>query len=101
MSEIDPETPRVIQLPTDLEHSLQQATAQSAASLVALRRTLRRHVRAERSSGISLVDIERGIRAMLARADTRSRDAAKPGHTPGTLSAQIFEWSEAFFRQSD
>lgn len=100
MSETDLQVPQP--LPRELEQALQLATSNTIASLVALRKALRQHVRDERSRGVGLVDINLGVRAMLTRVEERSpRAAIKPGSGRGTLSAQVVEWSEAFFRQVD
>jgi hypothetical protein len=100
MSESDSGSPPI--LPAELERALQHATSRTLASLVALRKALRQHVRSERVQGISFADIETSLRVLVLRAEGESKRHAgdQHAHHP-SLSDQVIKWSEGFFSQID
>lgn len=86
-----------IQLPADAERALRRATGHTLTSFAFLRKALREHVENERKEG-SLLEIEIGLRALVARA--RLELPVTPGivGSPDNLSEHLMEWTETFFR---
>lgn len=88
-------------LPDELEFALKEATTRTFASLVALRKALREHVRAERVNGHSFVEIETDLRNLVARTEDGSLQPADEHRRRGSLVDQVVKWSEGFFVQAD
>jgi hypothetical protein len=89
-------------LPAELELALNDATTRAFASLATLRKALRDHVCAERGSGQTLVEIEAGLRTLVARTEDKSpQDADDEQRRRPGLVDQVLKWSESFFVQAD
>ena len=83
-------------IPGELDRALTNAFAEAVGSVDRLRSTLRRHVRAERSRGATLAEIDRGLELVINRIEEKaafSGDSAPDGD----LTAQIMRWSKSFF----
>jgi hypothetical protein len=88
-------------LPEELDRALRGATDRTLVALTALRKAVRQHVRDERDRGASLPDIERELRAIIARVlkDAAGRDSVDGERE--TLATQMMKWSEGFYNQND
>ena len=84
-------------LPVELASALKRTTEQTLGALHSLRVALRDHVHFERSRGLSLAEIDGGLRDMITVA---GEDLDGNGHAPeriNELTRQVLKWSESFY----
>ena len=84
-------------LPVELASALKRTTEQTLGALHSLRVSLRDHVHFERSRGLSLAEIDGGLRDMITVA---GEDLDGNGHAPeriDELRLQVLKWSESFY----
>ena len=86
-----------IQLPAEAERAFRRATGHTLTSFAFLRRALREHVESERKES-SLLEIEIGLRALVARARLELPVTPAIVGSPDNLSEHLMEWTETFFR---
>lgn len=88
-------------LPQALDRSLRRATGHTLTSLVALRKALGEHVLRERKRGASLPEIEPELKLLVSRAHDESSEGRAGAEHRDNLSAQVVQWTGAFFRTVD
>jgi hypothetical protein len=85
-------------IPQALDRALRRATDRTLTSLTALRQTLGEHVHRERNLGRSLPDIQTELRVLISNVRHDSSDELADSEHSDTLSVQVREWTEVFFR---
>ena len=88
-------------LPDELDRALRRATDRTLVALTSLRKAVRQHVHDERDRGTSLPEIERELRAIIARVlkDAEGRESIDGERE--TLATQMLKWSQGFYNQQD
>ena len=82
-------------LPAELAAALRRTSAQTLNALHSLRVALRDHVQLERSRGISLDEIDGGLKAMITVAGGDGYSTYRMDE----LTVQVLRWSEGFYSQ--
>jgi hypothetical protein len=86
-----------LQLPAEAERALRRATGHTLTSFAFLRKALREHIESERKES-ALLDIEVGLRALVARTRLELPIAPADAGSQDNLSEHMMEWTETFFR---
>jgi hypothetical protein len=97
MTEPDQHDDSPMQLPAGEERALRRATGHTLTSFAFLRKALREHVESERKQS-SLLEIEVGLRALVARTRLELPVMPADAGLQDNLSEHLLEWTEAFFR---
>ena len=84
-------------LPAELVGALRRATSEGLTSLLSLRIALRDHVRAERTDGATLDDINRELREMIVVAGGDPAGADYSPERMRELTTQVLKWSTSFY----
>ena len=84
-------------LPVELASALRQTTAETFASLLSLRIALRDYVRAERSEGATLSDIDGELRQMIVVAGGDPAGVSYSEERMGELTTHVLKWSQTFY----
>jgi hypothetical protein len=88
-------------LPEELDRALRRATDRTLVALTSLRKAVRQHVHDERERGTSLPDVERELRAIIARALKDADEREPVDGERDTLSNQMIKWSHGFYEESN
>ena len=88
-------------LPEELDRALRRATDRTLVALTSLRKAVRQHVQDERERGASLPDVERELRAIIARALKDAEGREPVDGERDTLSNQMIKWSHGFYKETN
>ena len=84
-------------LPEELAFALRRTASETLISLLSLRIALRDHVRAERSDGATLSEIDGGLREMIVVAGGDPAGADYSAARMSELTKQVLKWSATFY----
>jgi hypothetical protein len=88
-------------LPDELDRALRRATDRTISALTALRKAVLVHVNGERDRGIPLDQIKLNLQEIISRVHD---GAVKNGDGNGereTISAEMIQWTDGFYKRSD
>ena len=97
---IDSNAAYVQTLPVELVAALRRTAGETLRSLLSLRIALRDHVRAERSDGASLSEIDSALREMIIVAGGDPSGANYSAERMDELTTHVLKWSESFYSPS-
>ena len=96
---VNPDSPGTL-LGTELTGALDRSLMTSLSSLVSLRDAVRSYTIHQRNNGVSLNDIVKGARGVLAEAeDGRNGHSTSAPARDGELARHLEEWCQHDFRE--